>query len=313
MVSGPPEVDQCPCSGCLHDAPGPRRLDDGLGDAQVLQPVARGDQRLRFAADDRAEVLDLVRQRVVALERRDAVCERLPPRAVLLPADRSSAASSARRASRSCPRSRSSPRPGRSDSSCSPARSAPSSSRDAAVSESRNVPSAPFANRRLIATVSSTGKPRVAFEANACTATISPTMAPQVVDFVDHVEQDRAAARSRAATALPRSTGRACKNMALPITATIRPSDARAHDLDRLVQDGAVRAVMADEQLDAARARRLRTGAGPPRALWAIGFSSSAGTPARMHSSACSTCSWLGVASTTPSGRSLAKSSPSDL
>src|SRR5439155_1290824 len=37
-----------------------------------------------------------------------------------------------------------------------------------------NVPSAPLAKRRLIATVSSTGKLRVALDAIPCTATISP-------------------------------------------------------------------------------------------------------------------------------------------
>ena len=37
-----------------------------------------------------------------------------------------------------------------------------------------NVPSAPLAKRRMIATVSSTGKLRVARDENACTATISP-------------------------------------------------------------------------------------------------------------------------------------------
>ena len=46
---------------------------------------------------------------------------------------------------------------------------------DAAVSDSTNVPSAPFANRNTMAAVSSTGKPRVAFEVTACTSTTSPT------------------------------------------------------------------------------------------------------------------------------------------
>src|SRR2546427_2440811 len=36
------------------------------------------------------------------------------------------------------------------------------------------LPRAPLAKRRLMATVSSTGKPRVACEAKACTATMSP-------------------------------------------------------------------------------------------------------------------------------------------
>ena len=44
----------------------------------------------------------------------------------------------------------------------------------AAVSESRDVPSAPLVKRNVIATVSSTGKPRIAFDANAWTAAISP-------------------------------------------------------------------------------------------------------------------------------------------
>ena len=37
-----------------------------------------------------------------------------------------------------------------------------------------NVPSAPLAKRKLMATVSSTGNPRVAREESACTATMSP-------------------------------------------------------------------------------------------------------------------------------------------
>ena len=44
----------------------------------------------------------------------------------------------------------------------------------AAVSDSMNVPSAPLAKRRMIATVSSTGCPRTAFEAMACTDAMSP-------------------------------------------------------------------------------------------------------------------------------------------
>ena len=44
----------------------------------------------------------------------------------------------------------------------------------------------------------------------------------------------------------------------------------------------------------------------------ATGFSSSIGTPASMQAHACSTCSVFGVATTTPSGRSAARSSASD-
>ena len=43
------------------------------------------------------------------------------------------------------------------------------------MSESRNVPSAPFAKVNTMAAVSSTGKPRVAFDVTACTRTMSPT------------------------------------------------------------------------------------------------------------------------------------------
>jgi hypothetical protein len=46
---------------------------------------------------------------------------------------------------------------------------------DPAVSDSRNVPSAPPAKRKTIAAVSSTGKPRVAFDVTAWTVTMSPT------------------------------------------------------------------------------------------------------------------------------------------
>ncbi len=46
---------------------------------------------------------------------------------------------------------------------------------DAAASESRNVPSAPPANRKIIAALSSTAKPRVADDDSACTSSMSPT------------------------------------------------------------------------------------------------------------------------------------------
>ena len=65
---------------------------------------------------------------------------------------------------------------------------------DAAVSESMNVPSAPFANRNTMAAVSSTGKPRVALDVVAWTATMSPTQRHQVVHLMGQVEQDRSAA-----------------------------------------------------------------------------------------------------------------------
>ena len=42
------------------------------------------------------------------------------------------------------------------------------------MSDSMKVPSAPLAKRNAMAAVSSTGKLRVAFDVNACTATISP-------------------------------------------------------------------------------------------------------------------------------------------
>ena len=45
------------------------------------------------------------------------------------------------------------------------------------------------------AAVSSTGKPRVLFEAVACTLSISPHDHAQAIDVVDGVDQDRSAAR----------------------------------------------------------------------------------------------------------------------
>ncbi len=45
------------------------------------------------------------------------------------------------------------------------------------MSDSRNVPSAPRAKRSAIAAVSSTGKPRAAFDVNAWIETISPASA----------------------------------------------------------------------------------------------------------------------------------------
>ena len=50
----------------------------------------------------------------------------------------------------------------------------------------------------------------------------------------------------------------------------------------------------------------------PSASECAIGFSTSTATPASMHCSACSTCSGLGVASTTPSGLSFANIAASD-
>ena len=46
---------------------------------------------------------------------------------------------------------------------------------EAAVSDSRNVPSAPFAKVKTMAAVSSTSYPRVALDVAACTRTMSPT------------------------------------------------------------------------------------------------------------------------------------------
>ena len=46
----------------------PGGFDDGVGNTQVLQTVARADQRLGLTADHRGEVLDLLGQGILALE-----------------------------------------------------------------------------------------------------------------------------------------------------------------------------------------------------------------------------------------------------
>ena len=56
------------------------------------------------------------------------------------------------------------------------------------------MPSAPFAKRRLIATVSSTEKPRVALRRDRLHRDDVAAQHAQVVHFVNHVDQDRSAA-----------------------------------------------------------------------------------------------------------------------
>jgi hypothetical protein len=124
---------------------GAGRLDDGVHHLEGREAVPAAADRFRLTSDDGGEVLDLVGQRVAALEGDRGRVERLPPGR----------------------------RPGVyvvfSSDVCSQERG------DAAVSESRNVPSAPLANVNTMAAVSSTWKPRVAFEVVACTRTTSPT------------------------------------------------------------------------------------------------------------------------------------------
>jgi hypothetical protein len=67
----------------IHDTPRAGGFDDGLCDAQVLQPVARRDQRLAFPAHDGTEVLHLSHDGIFAHDADDVRLERLPPRAVL--------------------------------------------------------------------------------------------------------------------------------------------------------------------------------------------------------------------------------------
>src|SRR6266508_1063503 len=71
-------------SNRADDLSGASRLDDRIGHAQVLQAVARAHERRRLAGNDRGEVLDLVRERIFALNRLGSRPERLEPRPVLL-------------------------------------------------------------------------------------------------------------------------------------------------------------------------------------------------------------------------------------
>mgnify|MGYP003694014001 CR=1 FL=1 len=70
-------------SGQVDSLPGLCRVRDGLGHAKVGQAIPRGNEGLRLAANDRAEVLQLMHQRIVAHHLGHARPKRLPPGAVL--------------------------------------------------------------------------------------------------------------------------------------------------------------------------------------------------------------------------------------
>jgi hypothetical protein len=83
-------------------------------------------------------------------------------------------------------------------------------------------------------------------------------------------------------------------------------------DLDRLRHDGAVPAMVADEDRHARRFGGLAQSDAAFERIRERLLHERRHTPAATHASACWTWSWFGVASTTPSGRATVSNSPSD-
>ena len=160
---------------------------------------------------------------------------------------------------------------------------------DAAVSESRNVPSAPLAKRSVIATVSSTSKPRVAFDANAWTATISPDHAIAGVDLVDHVDENRPAARTPAPVVgrIEVAVDRGLAENGAAHHADEPAERARRTTLDRLVQDRAVPA-MCPTRLVTPAFSAASTSRSPCFERMRDRLLDEHGTPAAMHTRPCS-------------------------
>jgi hypothetical protein len=101
------------------------------------------------------------------------------------------------------------------------------------------------------------------------------------------------------------------KKAALPITATIVPSLPERTMSQALCRIGLCRRWCPTRIGTPARSAASHSRS-PSACECATGFSTSVGMPAATHSSACATCSALGVARITPSGRSLAKSRASE-
>ncbi len=152
-----------------------RGLGDRLGDAQIPQSVARADQRRGFSPDDAPEVLELQRNRIGAFHLGDTHVERRPPRSVAC----------ARVGLQAHGRYRQRAQSPRDDVTILirmrrvrfvlARRLLPTARACRGVRGSMNVPRAPPAKlEKLMATVSSTGKPRVAWDDNAWTVTMSP-------------------------------------------------------------------------------------------------------------------------------------------
>ena len=137
---------------------------------------------------------------------------------------------------------------------CSPATSAPSSSSDAAVSDSKNVPSAPLGERSAIATVSSTSKPRSHSTPRLNGDDLAQHRA-QRVDLVDHVDEDRASA-GPATPVVGRVEVAVDRRLAIHGAAddADEPAELAGPDhADRFVHDRTVAPHVADEQRHAGR------------------------------------------------------------
>src|SRR5262245_23029357 len=114
------------------------------------------------------------------------------------------------------------------------------------------LPSTPFAKRRLTATVSSTGKLRVAEDANACTATISPhsdRKFPTSWTMLIRSGPPPGCRRQEIFVRLVEHFGAHNGDQAA--------EPAAAHDLDRFHHDRVVLPMMSRQQLDLGAFRRL--------------------------------------------------------
>ncbi len=102
------------------------------------------------------------------------------------------------------------------------------------------------------------------------------------------------------------------KKVARPTTVTSRPSWPEATTSRALAMIGLCARWWPTSSFAPLRAT-ASTRVLPSATEGAMGFSSSVGRPAWMQASAWGTCSWLGVARITPSGRSLASISSSEM
>jgi hypothetical protein len=118
------------------------------------------------------------------------------------------------------------------------------------------LPRTPFAKRRLIDTVSSTGKLRVADDTKACTATISPHNATQISDFVHHVDQERAPSGLPPPRAILEILVRFTEHLGAD-DGHQAPEPAIFRDLDRLGHDRIVLSMMSRQQLHVGALGRL--------------------------------------------------------
>jgi hypothetical protein len=167
-----------------------------------------------------------------------------------------------------------------------------------------------LAKRRLIDTVSSTSNPRIALDENACTASISPSIARKLsISWIMLIRIGPPPGSRRHAASAKYASG--LQKTALPITPTSRPSTP-----DAMISQAVRRIGLCLRWWPTRTGTFVRSAASrmraPSASVCAMGFSTSTGTRASMHASACVACRAFGVASTIPSGRSRASNSSSD-